>query len=181
LAAAKLDESAERPSAASTLHRLLAEYNALAETAKAAHDAAAYKAWSAAAERIATSLLQFEVPKLAAVMTPPRPEPDKVTEFVLRIFERPRVPLKQIEATAIADNAAAPAAEAKVVDADAAAAEPIKQPDKPDKETATAPQAAASSPPSDINAYPIGSGRPLGQHPLFNPHWGAPFGSRHRH
>jgi hypothetical protein len=176
LAAAKLDKTdAESATAVSTLRRLLSEYIRLSEIAKAAHDAAAYRSWSAAAERVAQSLLPHEVPRLQAVMTTTPDTGDRVTDFVLRIFENERKPL-QIEAQAADVTASDDAVTSPERSADAAAIAP--EPAKPQAYPEPPPPSPPENPRAPLMSF-CTERKSLFEHPSLRPF--APFGSRHRH
>jgi hypothetical protein len=118
LQAARLNQ-AKRPRASNgveltALRNLLIEYSQLAKTAKRAHDAAGYKTWAAAVERVAALLLAHEARQPAAAAP-------KVTNFTVSIFKDGK-PLNIVPA---------PVDHPKTIDAVAApAAEPV-QPKSP--------------------------------------------------
>jgi hypothetical protein len=168
------NETGDHPQSIATLRRRLSEANALAKKAKAVGDIANYKNWFDRSVQIAEKLANYEAAKLQAILTTPSPPEHQVTEITFRVFERERRPL-QIEATATPVADTAPAAEAKVIDAD-----PVKL-DREEKPTA--PQAAPTAPPPPENVYGTSNARVS----MFDPCYGnsafrliGPFGSRHR-
>jgi hypothetical protein len=159
----KPSETNESPKAVTTLRKLLAEYSALAETARRANDASGYKAWSAATERVATALMPFENARLSAVMTTPVDTSNRLTDFVLNIFEKAREPSKQIEHV---PDAAPP----EVIEA---VAEP--EPAKPEEPKPAEPEASPtppSPPPDEAPAPPSWAApRSLLEHPSMRGSW----------
>jgi hypothetical protein len=138
LAAAEVADTAEPLSPLSVLRQRLAEYTALAATAKAAQDMAEYRVWSERSAQAARDLLPYE---------PPDPG-NKVTRFPLLIFDSQRRPL-ELEVRQ-SDNVAAPTAEAKTADPAAAATGEVLPPseDAPKPEAPPA-EAKPEDPPPD--------------------------------
>jgi hypothetical protein len=170
-----------------TLRKLLAEYSRLAAVAKQAHDVDSYRTWSAACERVSMSLLPHELPRLNAVATTKLLQPGEVTTVTFNVFQKDRRErMKLIEATpvdATASEVLAPperierrSANAAALEPDretAAASPPIKEPPaKPEEPKPAPPQS-----PSDGNAYAVGSGKSLFEHPSLSPL--MRYGARH--
>jgi hypothetical protein len=140
LAAAKADETIQ-PTSIEMLRRTLQRYSALAEAAWQARNAAAFRVWSAAAERIAIALLPHEQPRLSPVAPAPAVS-DRPVRFPLAIFDSQRRPVN-LELTANPMPVTAPegnSADVDVIDAVAEAAKP------PNLESPAMPQPEARSP-----------------------------------
>jgi hypothetical protein len=145
------------------LQKNLRRFDALADEAWLDNEPALFTRYSNIVIQIATTLASFQTPRLSATAT------TQVQEWPVHI--------KQIEG-AVADNSAL-AAEAKVVDADAAVTEPNKEaPAEPNKEAAKSeakPEPPPPAPAPEPNAY----GTSRSGLSLFGP-WGHPNFNQHR-
>jgi hypothetical protein len=158
LAATKLDDTAEHPTAVATLRRLLAQFSSLAETARLANDAANFQLWSRRASEIAQALLPHETPRLNAIATVPA-EASKLTEFRLSIFdERPRQPV-QIEAKPV-----------DIID-QVIAEERTPAPEPPKEEPKAEAPPTPSPPPEEAPGPSWAEPRSLFQHPALFGAW----------
>jgi hypothetical protein len=158
LTAASLD-TAEQPSPLSVLRQRLAEYTALAATAKAAQDMAEYRIWSERSAQAARDLLPYEPPD----------QGNRVTKFPLLIFDSQRRPVN-LELTA--STTPAPAAdEAKPADGEVIAHDAVKLAEAPATPPPEAPKQDDDPPADNPEAFAWRRGHYFAQFAQPEPHW----------
>jgi hypothetical protein len=123
---AKADDAVQ-PTSIETLRRTLARYSALAEEAWRQRNAGAFRAWSAAAERVAGLLLPFEEARKSPVET--IPAASGPVRFPLSIFDSARKPLS-LELVA-----APPPSDAGASESTAAASRPAGETSTPEADS----------------------------------------------
>jgi hypothetical protein len=157
--------------AVDVLQKHMNRFDQLADEALKDGEPALFLRYSKQAIECAVSLSGYQTPKLSAVMTAPTQE--WPINIKLKIFERQRVPLKQIEHAPIVDSTTAPAVDAVVTDGHSQSQAP--KPEAPQPAPITKVD-AEPKPEPPLNAYGTGSGRSLWEHPSFSP---FRHGSRH--
>jgi hypothetical protein len=162
--------------AVAVLRKRMNLFDQLADDALKDGEPVLFTRYSKLAIECAVSLAGYETPRLSAILTSATPQ-EKIINFELKIFERPRRPLaiesqqsqpgKTIDAEPVKEppaNVSAPRQSSQRTEAAASEPQPEPQPQPP---SPTASQNGNASP--EPNVYGTGSGRSLYEHWALSP------------